>query len=54
MYVTAMHLLFLTGVIVFAHHPPIFMGLLLFFLGFASAYKRYQDRLILRDRSWQS
>ena len=48
-FVTAMHLLFLTGVIVFAHHPPIFMGLLLFFLGFASAYKRYQDRLILRE-----
>ena len=48
-FVTVMHLLFLAGVIVFAHHPPIFMGLLLFFLGFASAYKRYQDRLILRE-----
>jgi hypothetical protein len=43
------HLLFLAGVIVFAHHPVIFMGLFLFFLGFATAYKHYQDRLILRE-----
>jgi len=49
LFVVVMHLLFLVGVIVFAHHPPVFMGLLLFFLGFASAYKRYQDRLILRE-----
>jgi hypothetical protein len=40
------HLLFLIGVIVFAHHPVIFMGLLLFFLGFAQAYKPYQDKLM--------
>tara|TARA_Y100001936_G_scaffold243230_1_gene281769 strand:+ start:18299 stop:19555 length:1257 start_codon:yes stop_codon:yes gene_type:complete len=43
------HLLFLVGVITFAHHPEVFMGLLLFFIGFAHAYKRYQDRLILRE-----
>jgi hypothetical protein len=48
-FVTVVHLLFLAGVIVFAHHPVIFMGLFLFFLGFATAYKRYQDRLILRE-----
>jgi hypothetical protein len=35
--------------VVFAHHPEVFMGLLLFFLGFATAYERYQDRLILRE-----
>ncbi|MDR2787766.1 MAG: putative Na+/H+ antiporter [Candidatus Accumulibacter sp.] len=46
---TAVHLAFLTGIIVFAHHPVIFMGLFLFFLGFATAYKRHQDRLILRE-----
>ncbi|HTJ54618.1 MAG TPA: putative Na+/H+ antiporter, partial [Nitrosospira sp.] len=40
---------FLIGVVVFAHHPVIFVGLLLFFLGFAQAYERYQDRLILRE-----
>jgi hypothetical protein len=48
-FITVMHLLFLTGVIVFAHHPVIFMGLFLFFLGFTTAYKSHQDRLILRE-----
>ncbi|MDE1941689.1 MAG: putative Na+/H+ antiporter [Betaproteobacteria bacterium] len=43
------HLAFLVGVVVFAHHPAIFMGLLLFFLGVAYAYPQYQDRLILRE-----
>jgi predicted cation transporter len=45
----AVHLLFLAGVVVFAHHPAVFLGLFLFFLGFTDAYKRYQDRLILRE-----
>jgi hypothetical protein len=43
------HLFFLTGVVIFAHHPAIFMGLFLFFLGVAHAYQRHQDRLILRE-----
>lgn len=43
------HLAFLVGVVVFAHHTTIFMGLFLFFLGIARAYGRYQDRLILRE-----
>ena len=43
------HIAFLAGVVVFAHHPPMFLGLFLFFLGFASAYDRFQDRLILRE-----
>jgi len=42
------HLIFLVGVVVFAHHPVLFMGLFLFFLGVASADQRHQDRLILR------
>ena len=48
-WVVVVHLSFLTSVVVFAHHPAIFIGLLLFFLGFAHAYERYQDRLILRE-----
>lgn len=48
-WVLAVHALFLAGVVVFAHHPPVFMGLLLFFLGFAAAYPQYQDRLMLRE-----
>ncbi len=47
--IVLVHLVFLIGVVVFAHHPVIFVGLLLFFLGFAQAYERYQDRLILRE-----
>ncbi len=47
--VTLMHLLFLIGVVVFSHHPAIFMGIFLFFLGYAHAYQRYQDRLIIRE-----
>ena len=43
------HLLFLAGVVVFAHHPVVFMGLFLFFLGIAHGYGRFQDRLILRE-----
>jgi hypothetical protein len=43
------HLAFLAGVVVFAHHPAMFMGLFLFFLGVAHAYTRYQDPLILRE-----
>jgi len=45
----AVHFAFLLGVIVFAHHPAAFLGLFLFFLGVAHAYKEHQDRLILRE-----
>jgi hypothetical protein len=47
--IVAVHVAFLAIVVAFAHHPEVFMGLLLFFLGFATAYERYQDRLILRE-----
>lgn len=48
-WVSVLHLVFLAGVVAFAHHPPVFMGLLLFFLGFATAYPQFQARLILRE-----
>ncbi|MBL8346907.1 MAG: putative Na+/H+ antiporter [Rubrivivax sp.] len=48
-WVCLLHLLFLAGVVAFAHHPPVFMGLFLFFMGFATAYPKFQDRLILRE-----
>jgi hypothetical protein len=47
--VVVIHLAFLLGVVVFAHHPIVFMGLLLFFIGYATAYSAHQDRLILRE-----
>jgi hypothetical protein len=43
------HLLLLAGVVAFAHHPPVFLALLLFFLGFAAAYPQFQDRVMLRE-----
>ena len=47
--VSVVHVLFLAAVVVFAHHPVIFMGLFLFFLGYTTAYKAYQSPLILRE-----
>jgi hypothetical protein len=47
--VQAVHLAFLAGVVVFAHHPVIFVGLFLFFLGFTQAYERHQAPLILKE-----
>jgi predicted cation transporter len=41
--------LFLLGTVVFAHHPSIFLGLLLFFIGYSAAYPRHHDELILRE-----
>jgi hypothetical protein len=43
------HLLLLGGVVFFGHYPAVFLWVMLFFLGFAEAYERYQDRLILRE-----
>lgn len=47
--IIAVQLMFLVGVVVFAHHPAVFMGLFLFFMGFATAYSAHQDRLILKE-----
>jgi predicted cation transporter len=47
--VVLVHLAFLAGIVISAHHPPVFLGLFLFFMGFAAAYPKYQDRLILRE-----
>lgn len=47
--VVLVHLVFLTGVVVFGHHPAVFLGLFLFFLGFTTAYQRHQSPLILRE-----
>lgn len=47
--VSAIHLAFLAAVVVFAHHPVIFLGLFLFFLGYTQAYERHQNPLILKE-----
>jgi hypothetical protein len=47
--VRVIHILFLAGVVIFAHHPVIFIGLFLFFLGFTQAYTQYQSPLFLKE-----
>lgn len=47
--VRAIHLLFLVAVVGFAHHPVIFLGVFLFFIGFTAAYPQYQSPLILKE-----
>ena len=47
--VTIIHLLFLGGIVFFAHDPVIFMWLLLFFIGYTTAYPKHQSPLILRE-----
>ncbi len=45
----AVHMLFLLGVVVFAHHPAAFVAIFLLFMGVATAYPQFQERLILRE-----
>ncbi len=47
--VSLIHLGFLAAVVLLAHHPVLFLGLFLLFLGFTQAYQRYQDPLILKE-----
>lgn len=43
------HLAFLVLVVVFAHHPKVFVALFLFFMGVVTAYREFQRPLILRE-----
>ncbi len=43
------HLALLAGVVVLAHHPVAFIGVFLLFLGFAQAYERHQDPLLVKE-----
>jgi hypothetical protein len=47
--VSAVHTLFLAGTVILAHHPVLFLGLFLFFLGYTQAYARFQNPLILKE-----
>ena len=47
--VSAVHLAFLAGVVLLAHHPVLFLGLFLFFLGYTQAYARFQSPLLLKE-----
>lgn len=43
------NLVILAGVVATSHHPEMFVGLFLLFLGLAEAYKRHHDGLMLRE-----
>lgn len=47
--IVTIHIFLLALIVAFAHHPPVFLGVFLLFMGIATAYPRYQDRLILRE-----
>jgi hypothetical protein len=47
--VTLIHLAFLAEVVVLSHHPVLFLGLFMLFLGFTTAYQRYQNPLIIKE-----
>ena len=47
--VVTVHLALLASVVLFAHHPVVFLSLFLMFLGFTQAYDRHQSPLILKE-----
>ncbi len=48
-WLTAVHIVFLGLVVAFAHHPDVFFGILVLFLGVVTATREYQDDLKLRE-----
>lgn len=49
LWLTLTHVVFLALVVVFAHHPNIFFGVFVLFLGLTTATREYQDGLKLRE-----
>ena len=47
--VIAIHLAFLIGIVLSAHHPVIFLGMLMMFIGYATAYAKYQNPLMIGE-----
>ena len=48
-WLTLTHLFFLAAVVGFAHHPDVFFGVFMLFLGVVTATREYQDNLKLRE-----
>jgi hypothetical protein len=48
-WLTLLHVVFLALVVLFAHHPDVFFGVFMLFLGMVSATPEYQDDLRLRE-----
>lgn len=47
--VILIHLLFLVGVVLSAHHPVVFLGFMMLFIGYAHAYHKHQNPLLIRE-----
>ena len=47
--VTAIHFAFLIATVVSAHHPVIFLGMFMLFLGYTRAYEKHQSPLLLKE-----
>jgi hypothetical protein len=48
-WLTLLHVIILAAIVVFAHHPDVFFGVFMLFLGLATATREYQDNLKLRE-----
>lgn len=48
-WLTTAHLFFLGLIVIFAHHPNVFLGIFVLFLGLVTATQEYQDPLKLRE-----
>jgi hypothetical protein len=48
-WLTATHLVFLGSIVAFAHHPDVFFGIFMLFLGLVTATQEYQDPLKLKE-----
>ncbi|XZE34641.1 putative Na+/H+ antiporter [Pirellulaceae bacterium SH501] len=48
-WLTGLHIFFLAAVVYFAHHPDVFFGVFMLFLGLTTATREYQDNLKLRE-----
>ncbi len=48
-WLTTTHVLFLAAVVGFAHHPDVFFGVFMMFLGLVTATREYQDELKLKE-----
>lgn len=48
-WLTILHIFFLAAVVLFAHHPDVFLGVFMLFLGLTIATREYQDGLKLRE-----
>jgi hypothetical protein len=48
-WLTSLHVMFLALVVAFAHHPDVFFGIFVLFLGLVTATREYQESLKLRE-----